>query len=104
MNQFSKEAKLLHEVDKNTHAMLNLLSRTAAAFVQHSKEVPQEVGQVLGRVQQRRQHFAQVRDILLNQNSGPGVKKVMKRYLEEMKPMTADVEQLLKKLEVSRDE
>ena len=97
-NIYNKQGKLIRRVEQNMNIMLETLNKIAESFIQDEREVPQEVGQILGCVQQRRSEFIRMKDILIGNCNGPGVKKLVKEYLENMGPMTSEVSRLLLKL------
>jgi hypothetical protein len=90
-----KREKLARELEMKFKLELELLTEMAAAYRQEGKPVPAQVGEAIGAVAYRQRCFQQVKRVLLESSSGIGTKKIVERFLDEIKPHTETIQRLL---------
>jgi len=94
---------LVRAVDRNMDRMIGTLCKIAAAFISDGRDVPPEIGRLIGLVEHRRNSFARVRSIVADRLGGPGVDKVVAGYLKEMKPMSESIGSLINVMDKAAD-
>lgn len=90
-----KRSALVRQLERNFQQQLKLLAEMAAAYRHAGKLVPPQVGEAIGAAEYRRRCFTQVKRVLLESSSGIGVKKIVERFLDEIKPHSAAIQALL---------